>query len=187
MSGKNTLLIMMQLFLLAALSILGACTTLKRSDFTLLTSSSDPQVRVAQQQWQVRQGTREYSLEVIVERSANHWRWIMLNQLGQRVVTAESKGGQVHVEQLQSHPANQLLPELLKAWQFSYWPLVDLQAADARWLFVERAGRREASFSGILRASVDYQQITDWANLWQGSLSYNEPEFSLLIHSQPLN
>lgn len=173
--------------LLIALWALGACAAIKRSDFTLLTSSSDPQVRVAQQQWLVHQGEKNYSLAVIVERSANHWRWIMLNQLGQRLATVESTGGQVQIERLQSHPVNQLLPELLQAWQFSYWPLADLQSVDPRWLFTERTGRREASFSGILRATIEYPQITERANPWQGSLSYNTPEFSLLIHSQPLN
>ena len=186
MSGNKNVVIVKCLLLILFLT-LGACTTVKRSDFTLLTSSSDSQVRVAQQQWQVQQGEKKYSLEVIVERSANHWRWIMLNQLGQRLVTAESSGGAVQIEQLQSHPANQVLPALLQAWQFSYWPLADLQMADPRWLFAERDGRREASFSGILRASIEYQQITDRANPWQGSLSYSTPGFSLLIHSQPLN
>ncbi|MDO8342604.1 MAG: DUF3261 domain-containing protein [Cellvibrio sp.] len=192
MNGKKHLSIVVRLFLLVPLLLvvlltLGACTILKRDDFTLLATSSDQQVRVAQQQWQVQQGAKNYSLEVIVERNTNHWRWIMLNQLGQRVVTVESKAGQVQIERLQSHPANQLLPELLQAWQFSYWPLADLQAADPRWLFAERAGRREARFSGILRASIEYQQITDRANPWQGNLSYSTPEFSLLILSQPLN
>lgn len=186
MSGESSRL-MMRLLALIALLTLGACTTLKRSDFTLLTSSSDQQMRVAQQQWLVQQGEKHYSLTVIAERSANHWRWIMLNQLGQRVVTVESSGGQVQVEQLQSHPANQLLPGLLQAWQFSYWPLADLQTAAPHWLFAERDGRREARFSGILRAAIEYQPIIDRANPWLGSLSYNTPEFSLLIHSQPLN
>src|SRR5688572_8320763 len=120
MSNSKSLFIIKPVFLLVLILTLSACTTLKHGDFNLLTTCSDKQVRVAQQQWQVRQGARNYSLEIIVERSANHWRWIMLNQLGQRVVTAESRGGQVQIEQLQSHPANQLLPELLQAWQFSY-------------------------------------------------------------------
>jgi hypothetical protein len=187
MSANKHVPIVIRVFLLGALLVLGACTTLKRSDFTLLTGCSDQQVRVAQQQWQVQQGTKHYSLEVIVERSANHWRWIMLNQLGQRVVTAESSGGQVQIERHQSHPANPLLPELLQAWQFSYWPLADLQTANPRWLFVERDGRREVSFSGILRAAIQYQPITDRDNPWQGSLNYNTHGFDLLIHSQPLN
>jgi len=184
-SNKNTVIV--KYLLLILFLTLGACTTVKRGDFTLLNTSSDQQTRVAQQQWQVQQGEKKYSLEVIVERSASHWRWIMLNQLGQRVVTAESKAGKVEIEQLQSHPANHLLTALLQAWQFSYWPLTDLQTADPRWLFAEHNGRREARFSGILRASIEYQQITDRANPWQGSLSYSTPGFSLLIHSQPLN
>jgi hypothetical protein len=187
MSGNKNPAVITRLLVLIAFLALGACSTLKRSDFTLLTTSSDQQMRVAQQQWLLHQGEKNYSLEVIVERSANHWHWIMLNQLGQRVATVESKGGQVQVERHQSHPANQLLPELLQAWQFSYWPLADLQTADPRWLFIERDGRREASFSGILRASIEYQQITDRANPWQGSLGYSTREFTLLIHSQPLN
>jgi len=173
--------------LLIALVVLSGCSGLKHSDFTLLTRSSDRQVHVAQQQWLVQQGNQEYALEVIVERSADHWRWIMLSQLGQRVATVESNNGQVQIERHQSHSANQWLPELLQAWQFSYWPLVDLQTADPRWQFVERDGRREARFSGILRASIEYHQITDRANPWQGSLGYNTREFNLLIHSQPLN
>lgn len=173
--------------LFIALVALSGCSSLKRSDFSLLTWSSDQQVRVAQQQWLVQQGKQEYALEVIVERSADHWRWIMLSQLGQRVATVESINGQVQIERHQSHSANQWLSELLQAWQFSYWPLADLQTADPRWQFVERDGRREARFSGILRASIEYQQITDRANPWQGSLGYNTREFNLLIHSQPLN
>lgn len=173
--------------LFIALLALSGCSSFKRSDFSLLTRSSDPQVHVAQQQWRVQQGNQEYALDVIVERSADHWRWIMLSQLGQRVATVEANKGQVHIERHQSHTAIQWLPELLQAWQFSYWSLADLQASDPRWQFVERDGRREASFSGILRASIEYQQITDRANPWQGSLGYNTREFNLLIHSQPLN
>jgi hypothetical protein len=185
-SNKNPVL-MVRLFLVIALLALGACSTLNRSDFTLLTATSDQQVRVAQQQWHVQQGTKDYSVDVIVERHAAHWRWIMLNQLGQRLATVESNSSGVTIERHHSHPANQLLPELLQAWQFSYWPLTDLQEANPRWLFVDRGGRREASFSGILRATIEYPPITDQVNLWQDSLSYNTQEFRLLIHSKPLN
>lgn len=152
-----------------------------------MVASSDSQVHVAQQQWQVQQGTDSYALEVVVERGANYWRWIMLNNLGQRLATAEAVDGQVRVERLHSHPANQLLPELIQAWQLGYWSLNDLQAANPHWDFVDGGGRREASFSGILRASIEYQSTTEKANPWQGSLSYNTRELRLLIHSQPLN
>lgn len=154
-------------------------------DFTVLVTSSDPQVRVAQQQWQVQQGADSYALEVVVERGADYWRWIMLNNLGQRLTTVEAVDGQVRIERLHSHPANQLLPALIQAWQLGYWSLIDLRAANPRWDFVDGDGRREARFSGILRASIEYQSTT--ANPWQGSLSYNTQELRLLIHSQPLN
>ncbi len=174
-------------FLLMVLLALGACSTMSRSDFSLLATSSDAQLRIAQQQWQITRGTDSYAVEVIVERSATQWRWIMLNQLGQRLATVASDGGEISIERHTSHPANRLLLQLLDAWQFSYWPLADLQAANSRWVFVEQGGRREVSFSGILRATIEYPQITDPVNLWQGSLSYNAREFRLLIHSQPLN
>lgn len=179
-----------RVLLLAIFFALGGCSlfnsnNLKSKDFTVLVASSDSQLRVAQQQWQVQQGADSYALEVVVERGADYWRWIMLNNLGQRLVTAEAVDGQVRVERLHSHPANQLLPALIQAWQLSYWPLADLQAANPCWDFVDGGGRREARFSGILRASIEYQSTT--ANPWQGSLSYNTRELRLLIHSQPLN
>ncbi|HEY8940850.1 MAG TPA: DUF3261 domain-containing protein [Cellvibrio sp.] len=179
-----------RVLLLVIFFALGGCSlfnsnNLKSKDFTLLVASSDPQVRVAQQQWQVQQGADNYALEVVVERGPHYWRWIMLNNLGQRLATAEAVNGTVRVERLQSHPANHVLPALIQAWQLGYWPLNDLQAANPRWDFVDGNGGREARFSGILRASIEYQSTT--ANPWQGSLSYNTRELRLLIHSQPLN
>lgn len=186
MDSKKLLpvLVFVSSLLLGACSILGDNTGSK--DFKLLVTSTDTQQRIARQQWQVQQGDKQYSLEVVVERNANDWRWIMLNNLGQRLATVETRQGQVHIERLQSHPANQLLPALLQALQFSYWPLADLQAADPQWVFAAGDGRREASFSGILRASIEYRQPADGTNPWLGSLSYNTREFRLLIHSQPL-
>lgn len=198
MKNKN-LTVVVRVGLAAALLLLTACSSLQNmwrsQDFTLLSSSSDKQPRIAQQQWRVQQGGSNYAVDVIVERSANQWRWIMLSSLGQRLATVESTGGQVKIERLQSHPANKHLPELLQAWQFSYWPLVDLQAADARWLFSEADGRREARFSGILRATVEYQtdsqiehqDTANQVNPWQGSLNYNAGDLHLFIQSQPLN
>lgn len=190
MSCKSPAVITRLLLVIVVVALSG-CATLTPTDFTLLTSSSDQQLRVAQQQWLVHQGEKDYSLEVIVERSGSHWRWIMLNQLGQRLITAESKAGKVEVERHQAHPVNALVPAFLQAWQLGYWPLADLQRANPEWLLVERdglrEGRREERFSDILRASVDYRQLADRANPWLGSLGYTTNEFSLLIHSQPLN
>lgn len=176
-----------RLYLLFTLLALGGCSTFSSKDFTLLTTTSDQQVRVAQQHWQVQHGSKAYAVEVIVERSATQWRWIMLNPLGQRLATVESTGHQIKIERHHSHPANQWLPELLQAWQFSYWPLADLQAANPHWLFVDQEGRREAHFSGILRATIEHQPTPAQADLWQGSLRYHTPEFHLLIQSQSLN
>lgn len=153
----------------------------------MLATTSDTQMRVAQQQWQVQQGNQHYVLDVIVERSAGHWRWIMLNNLGQRLATAEAKRGQVRIEQQQSHPVNRLLPTLLQAWQFSYWPLADLQSADPHWLFADSTNRREVRFSGILRATIEYPPVMPGISPWQGSLTYDARPLRLLIHSQSLN
>lgn len=178
-------LLVVSLLMLEACSVLGNKTGPR--DFNLLVASSDAQIHVAQQQWQLQQGDDLYVLDVVVERGADYWRWIMLNNLGQRLATAEASAGQVHIERLQSHPANRLLPALLQAWQLGYWPLADLQAANPQWGFIASGERRDASFSGILRASIEYQSTATEADPWRGSLSYNTHEFRLLIRSQPLN
>lgn len=174
-----------KLILLIASLMLGACSFLSHRNFALLTTTSDSQVRVAQQQWRIQKGEDNYSLEIIVERSTNHWRWIVLNNLGQRIATVECNG-EVNIERLQSHPVNQLLPEILQAWQLSYWPITDLQASDSRWTIIETIGHRNVLFSGILHAAIKYQQ-TEPENPWQGSLSYHSGELRLNIDSQLLN
>lgn len=163
---------------------IGACSFIPEQHFKLLPTTSVMETQVAQQQWLIRYADQDYSLAVVVECGAQSWQWIMLNNLGQRLATASVIAGKVKIEQHQSHPLNKLLPDLLEAWQFSYWPLADLQqAGQSRWVFTEYPGRREVYFSAILRATIEYQN----KNPWQGSLNYNNSDFQLLIHSQLLN
>ncbi|ACE86208.1 DUF3261 domain-containing protein [Cellvibrio japonicus] len=188
------------LLMFLALAILSGCSFVGTRDFPLQVTTSDQHTYVVQQQWQVYAQGRDYALEVIVERRAARWRLIMLNQLGQRLVTVESDGQRLHVERHLSHPATRQLPDLLQAWQFGFWPLADLQGVDPRWVFSEGNGRREVYFSGILRATIERlavnenkagdsgpQAASGLLNPWQGSLSYNTADLRLLIHSQPLN
>lgn len=178
-----------RLALTLTLLLLGACSLLGQSgrEFALLTTHSSPQPRIAQQQWQLQQGDSRYALEVVAELYPDRWQLILLNNLGQRLATVTAEAGVVHTRRDQSHPAMALLPALVQAWQFSYWPLTDLQAADSRWLFSEAGGHREVRFSGILRAAIAYQSTSSGANPWQGSLRYETREFHLHIHSQLLN
>ncbi len=177
---------------------LSACSFLPARHFPLSSVTSETQTRVAQQQWQLHYNKELYSLQVIVERTPAHWQWIMLNNLGQRLATATVTDTRINIEHHQSHPANSLTPELLEAVQFSYWSLQDLQNIDgANWKFQERIGHRDIYFSGILRATVDYQTNSSGGaesklqdkNIWQGGLKYDNKKsnFYLVIESQLLN
>ena len=186
---KNNVLRSVNLFIFIMLT---GCSSLSEKHFPLSSLTSDAQTHVAQQQWQINQGNEHFSLQVIVERTPERWQLIMMNNLGQRFATALITGDHVTVEQLQSHPANKLIPELLDAVQFSFWPLADLQKPTVSdWRFTDDAKHRDIYFSGILRATVDYTN----ENLWQGNLVYTtkktkfnkKSNFQLLIESQLLN
>jgi len=178
--------IMLQILFCLLLANISACSWLQPKTNNLLAITSDTQTRVAQQQWRLTYEQQQYLLQVIVERSADHWQWVLMNSLGQRLATVTSIAGVVRIEQQQSHPANKLLPDLLQAWQFSYWPLIDLQQhADKAWQFSGSHTHREVLFSGILRAAIDYST----QNPWQGSVQYYDKKrhFQLFIESQLLN
>ena len=193
---KNALPALLLTVLMVGVS---ACSFFSAKHFPLSSGTSETETLVAQQQWQLVYNEEQYSLQVIVERTPTHWQWIMLNNLGQRLATATVTGSVLNIEHEQSHPADALIPELLEAVQFSYWPVRDLQNIDRlNWKFQERAGHRDIYFSGILRATVDYQinnqgqpdfDNSTNKNIWQGELTYDNKKsnFRLAIQSQLLN
>lgn len=162
-----------------------ACSSLPVKHFPLAPATGEAQV--VQQQWQLSYRQAHYSLQVIIESAPDHWQWIAINNLGQRLATATQEKGVLRIRQEQSHPANQLLPELLQAMQFSYWPLQDLQQQGApQWRFETAARHRDIYFRDILHATIDYESND---SLWQGKLSYDNKDsnFQLVIESQRLN
>lgn len=198
------------LLLIVVAVAVSACSFLAMKNFPLSSMTSETGTSAAQQQWQLSYNDEQYLLQVIVERTPNHWQWIMLNNLGQRLATATVTGAEIKIEQQQSHPANKLIPDLLEAVQFSYWSLADLQKmGSTEWRFAERTGHRDIYFSGILHATVDYQSSngagavspTTHDGKWQGSLKYEKKnsydkksgydnkksDFHLVIESQLLN
>jgi Protein of unknown function (DUF3261) len=173
-------------FTLALMCCLSACSLFQPTPQNLLTHTSDTQTIVAQQQWQLIHQQERYLVQVFVERSADHWQWVLMSNLGQRLVTASATNGVINIEQHQSHPALQWLPELLEAFQLSYWPLADLQGqATKGWKIDGNSAHREALASGILRAAVDYSA----GNPWQTRLNYDNKKrnLQLVIESQLLN
>lgn len=171
---------------LAIICCLSACSLFQPKPKNLLARTSDSQPIVAQQQWQLIHAQERYLVQVFVERNADHWQWVLMSSLGQRLATASATNGTISVEQHQSHPALQWLPELLEAFQLSYWPLSDLQAqAPAGWKIDGNSAHREALVSGILRATVDYPL----GNPWQARLNYENKKHNLqlVIESQLLN
>ncbi len=173
-------------FIVTLICYLSACSLFQPKPKNLLAHTSDTKTIVAQQQWQLIHEQERYLLQVFVERSADHWQWVLMSNLGQRLVTASATKGVVTVEQHQSHPALQWLPELLEAFQLSYWPLDDLQQhAPEGWIISEKSAHREATVSGILRATVDSPP----GNLWQARLNYENKKrnLHLVIESQLLN
>jgi hypothetical protein len=167
-------------------SALSGCGIFQSKPNYLLTNTSEQTTVVSQQQWQLYYQNNIYTLQVINERYPDHWQWIMVNNLGQRLVTITGKNGTINIERQLSHPALDVLPTLLEAWQLSYWPLTDLQQQLPKgWIIEQTAKHREARFSGILRASIEYHT----ENPWQGTLTYNNPKqrLRLTIESQQLN
>lgn len=192
--------VLQTLCLTSVVVALGACGFLPAKNFPLSSVTSEAHTVVAQQQWQLHYNKEQYSLQVIVERTPTHWQWIMLNNLGQRLATATVTGATINIAQQQSHPANPLIRELLEAVQFSYWPIEDLQNMDnLNWTFQEGVGHRDIYFSGILRATVNYQLKNqgnssgmpedNYKNKWRGGLTYDnkKSDFHLVIESQLLH
>lgn len=175
------------------LCLASACSHFAGTNFPLSSVSSESRTHIAQQQWQLTYKDKQYLFQVMVERSVDHWQWIMLDNLSQRLATVSVRRGVVSIEQHQAYFARQLLPELLEALQFSYWSLADLQQIGAAgWSFHASPNHRDIYFSGILRATVDYQAApatTKDANPWQGNLVYDnrKSHFQLRIESQLLN
>ncbi len=172
--------------MLTIICCLSACSLFQPKPKNLLAITSDAQTIVAQQQWQIIHEQERYLVQVFVERNADHWQWVLMSSLGQRLVTASATAGIITIEQHQSHPALQWLPELLEAFQLSYWPISDLQQhALTGWVISGNSSHREAVVSGILRATVDYPP----GNPWQARLNYDNKKrnLQLVIESQLLN
>ena len=178
--------LLLRAFILAIFFCLSACSLFQPKPKNLLAHTSDTQTIVAQQQWQLIHAQERYLLQVFVERNADHWQWVLMSNLGQRLVTASATNGVINIEQHQSHPALQWLPELLEAFQLSYWPLADLQGHTPKdWKIDEDSARREVFVSGILRGAVDYPL----GNPWQARINYDNKKrnLQLVIESQLLN
>jgi Protein of unknown function (DUF3261) len=176
---------------LICLCLFSACQFAPKK-FPLLSVTSDGQAVAAQQQWLYTHANEHFALQVVVERSADHWHWVMMNNLGQRIATASSKNGVISIEQQQSHPALQMLPELLEALQWSYWPIDDLRKNGLPlWRIEQSVNHREIFFSDILQAVITYPLLADdtHENLWQGKLYYENKKkhFQLTIQSQLLD
>lgn len=186
MHSQYPWVVIVRILLCLLLASSAGCSWLRAKPESLLASCSDSQLYVAQQQWQLRVGQQQYLLQVAIERGADHWQWVLMDNLGQRLVTARAKAGSTAIEQHRSHPVSKFLPELLDAWQFSYWPLGDLQRHKLEgWLFRGDAAHREVWFSGIVHASVVYHNDSPWV----GKVQYmdKQKQFDLIIESQLLN
>jgi hypothetical protein len=79
-----------------------------------------------------------------------------------------------------------LLPDLLAAWQYSFWPLADLQAQSNQIRVLDSDKSRKIYFSGILSSNIDYE-TSPAIDPWLTSLIYRHEKFTLSIQSQPLN
>lgn len=115
--------------------------------------------------------------------AGGRWQWFLLNQLGQRIATAQSRQGLVEIKYLSGHPASDLVPRLVEAWQLLTFDLEALkaQSSDA-WSFTEQHGQREIRFSGILRAEINYPIGNDDS----GAIAYTADTFSVVIRRQVL-
>jgi hypothetical protein len=171
---------------------LSGCQSLQQQRFSLLPRSSSTLKVAAQQQWQFVRDNERYALQVIVERSADQWQYIVMNNLGQRIATVSSENGIIVIEKQQSHPAISIISELLEALQWSYWPIDDLQKnSQQSWRFEQTAHHREVFFSGILFSTIEYANTdgVDAADPWRSNLYYENKKsrFTLTIQSQLLN
>lgn len=141
----------------------------------------------SQQQWALSWKAEQSRLMIVTQCeetiAGGRWQWFLLNQLGQRVATAQSRQGQVDIEYLSGHPASDLVPQLVEAWQLLTFELATLkaQSSDA-WSFSEQLGQREIRFSGILRAEINYPTGNDDS----GPITYTADTFSVVILSEVL-
>jgi hypothetical protein len=169
-------------FLLATLS--GCSTFLSAKHYPLLTHNTTAPW-AAQQQWMITRDTQTYRLQAVIEVELTSWKLVVLDSLGQRLFTAASQNNTVLIERQKSHPLDYLITELVEAAQWSYWPLDDLQKQTApQWQFKQDQHIREIYFSGILRASINYQSISPLESI----LRYDNyaKKFGLTIESQLL-
>ncbi len=141
----------------------------------------------SQQQWALSWEEQQSRLMVVTQCNetpeGTRWQWYLLNQLGQRIATAHNHEGQVAIDYFSAHPASDLIPRLVEAWQLSEFELATLKSQSSDlWSFSEHSGQREIRFSGILRAEINYP--TRDAN--SGPINFISNAFSVEIHRQEL-
>lgn len=141
----------------------------------------------SQQQWALSWKAEQSRLMVVTQcdetPQGGRWQWFLLNQLGQRIATAQGREGVVNIEYLSAHPASNLVPQLVEAWQLLTFELATLKAQSSdTWSFFEQPGQRKIRFSGILRAEINYPT----ENADSGPITYTADTFSVVIRRQVL-
>jgi Protein of unknown function (DUF3261) len=189
MAKKNSVIaaLFFILFFFTFFLQLSGCSWFELRSQELLTQSPNALPRSAQQQWQIDWKQQRYLLTVVSEVNQDKWQWVMLNSLGQRLITAQSDGKKIHLQHHQSHPITPLTLDLLGAWQYSFWPLADLQVLPNETSIITSEKGREVYSSGILSASIRYEVEVTPVDLWRVKLIYRHTTFTLFIESQPLN
>ena len=168
------------------IAILCSCSTFfSEKHYPLMTNNSSAAPWAAQQQWIVTRDAQTYRLQAVMEVEHAAWKLVVLDSLGQRLFTATSQNSVVSIDRQQSHPLDDAFTDLAEAAQWSFWPLEDLQKQTApQWQFKQDQHIREIYFSGILRASINYQSVSPL----NGTLRYDNyaKKFGLTIESQQL-
>ena len=165
--------------------LLPACSWLSPPRFPLLTANSEYRQLLAQQQWQIHFGDQDYHVSAVLQINDDATTLIFMDSLGQRMMTLTHTAAGLNIQKQRAHPISPLLPQLMEAVQFIYWPMADLYThQQPDWTFEAEQGLRRVYFSGILAALVEYQ--TD--NPLQGTVHYDnkKSDFHLIIKSSPL-
>ncbi|WP_236986313.1 DUF3261 domain-containing protein [Marinagarivorans cellulosilyticus] len=179
---KNSVFVALMLLLVSALG----CSVFQTP---ALLPAITPQVcpAASQQQWMVSWRGQQTRMMVIAHceqtPEGGRWQWLLLNQLGQRIATAYNNGGQVNIDYSVPHPVKALVPKLVEAWQFIQFDIATLEAQSAQgWSFVERGGKRQIRFSGILRAEISYPV----GSAGSSPIVYTASEFNVAIRRHEL-
>lgn len=134
---------------------------------------------VAQQQWRLQKNEHGYRLQTLVQVQPDSVKLVVMNTLGQRLLTLQQQRGEKPVvSKEQSHPAIADWQHLWESWLLVYWPAEAFNQMPGNWRAVSSDQRRQWFRDEQRVGEVRYLSATPW----QGQSEYRSHNGRWRLH-----